>query len=168
MKKISAGLLMFRRRNGSPRRVRPAADKIDILLVHPGGPFFRHKDDGVWSIPKGVPESPEENLLERAQIEFEEETGVAPKSDAWIDIGNVTQRGGKVVHGWAFEGDLPENFVLRSNTFQCEWPPRSGEMCEFPEVDRAEFFDVDLARRKINPAQIPFIDRLLDVLQDRQ
>ncbi len=149
---------MFRRRNG----------KIDIFLVHPGGPFFRNKDDGVWSIPKGVPESPEENLLARAQIEFEEETGVAPKSNEWIELGAITQRGGKVVHGWAFEGDLPNDFVLRSNTFQCEWQPRSGEMCQFPEVDRAELFDVDLARRKINPAQIPFIDRLLDVLQDRQ
>jgi predicted NUDIX family NTP pyrophosphohydrolase len=158
MNKLSAGLLMFRRRN----------DKIDILLVHPGGPFFRNKDESTWSIPKGVPEMPDEDLFKRAQIEFEEEIGFAPKSEEWIELDNITQKGGKVVHGWAFEGDLPDNFVLRSNTFQCEWPPRSGEMREFPEVDRAEFFDVDLARRKMNPAQVPFIDRLLDALQDRQ
>lgn len=155
--KLSAGLLMFRRRDG----------KIDILLVHPGGPFFRNKDDGHWSIPKGVPDSPNEDLFQRAQIEFEEELGFRPKIDNAIELGTITQRGGKVVHAWAFEGDLPNEFVCRSNTFQLEWPPRSGKMCEFPEVDRAEMFDVDLARRKMNPAQVPFLDRLLDALQDR-
>lgn len=156
--KVSAGLLMYRRNSG----------KIDILLVHPGGPFFRNKDDGIWSIPKGVPDSPNEDLFARAQIEFEEELGFAPKIDNVIPLGTITQRGGKIVHAWAFAGELPNDFVCRSNTFQCEWPPRSGKMCEFPEVDRAEMFDVDLARTKLNPAQIPFIDRLLDSLQDRQ
>lgn len=149
--------MMFRRKRG----------KIDILLVHPGGPFFRKKDDGAWSIPKGVPESPNENLLERAQKEFEEELGFRPRIDNSFELGTIKQKGGKVVHAWAFEGDLPDDFVCRSNTFQCEWPPRSGKMCEFPEIDRAEMFDVDLARKKMNPAQVAFIDRLLDALPDR-
>lgn len=149
--------MMFRRKRG----------KIDILLVHPGGPFFRKKDDGAWSIPKGVPESPNENLLERAQKEFEEELGFRPRIDDSFELGTIKQKGGKVVHAWAFEGDLPDDFVCRSNTFQCEWPPRSGKMCEFPEIDRAEMFDVDLARKKMNPAQVAFIDRLLDALPDR-
>lgn len=149
--------MMFRRKRG----------KIDILLVHPGGPFFRKKDDGAWSIPKGVPESPNENLLERAQKEFEEELGFRPRIDNSFELGTIKQKGGKVVHAWAFEGDLPDDFVCRSNTFQCEWPPRSGKMCEFPEIDRADMFDVDLARKKMNPAQVAFIDRLLDALPDR-
>jgi predicted NUDIX family NTP pyrophosphohydrolase len=156
MNKLSAGLLMFRRRDR----------KIDILLVHPGGPFYRNKDDGAWSIPKGVPDSPNEDLFKRAQIEFEEELGFPPLIENAIALGTVTQKGGKVVHAWAFAGDLPIEFVCRSNTFQLEWPPRSGKMCDFPEVDRAEMFDVNLARRKMNPAQVPFIDRLLDALQD--
>lgn len=158
MNKLSAGLLMFRRRAG----------KIDILLVHPGGPFFRNKDEGAWSIPKGVPDSPNEDLFERAQVEFAEELGFRPRVENPIALGTITQKGGKIVHAWAFESELPNEFVCRSNTFQCEWPPRSGKMCEFPEVDRAEMFDVDLARTKINPAQAVLIDRLLDALQDRQ
>lgn len=157
MMKVSAGLLMFRRRD----------DKIDILLVHPGGPFFRNKDEGAWSIPKGEPDSPNEDLLQRARIEFAEELGFSPKIDNVISLGSITQRGGKIVHAWAFAGDLPNEFIFRSNTFQLEWPPRSGTMREFPEVDRAEMFDVDLARRKIIPAQTPLIDRLLDALQKR-
>lgn len=157
MNKLSAGLLMFRRTN-------PEAGDIEILLVHPGGPFFHKKDEGAWSIPKGVPDGPNEDLLSRARIEFEEEVGWRPQFDQSIELGTITQKGGKVVHGWGFEGDLPESFEPRSNTFLLEWPPHSGRMQEFPEVDRAEFFSIEEARRKIKPEQLPFISRLLDQL----
>jgi predicted NUDIX family NTP pyrophosphohydrolase len=156
MNKISAGLLMFRWKNGE-------RTAIEVLLVHPGGPFFRNQDDGAWSIPKGVPDTGDD-LLKRAQIEFEEEVGWRPQSDTWIELGTITQKGGKVVHGWAFEGDLPQGFKSHSNTFLLEWPPRSGRMQEFPEVDRAEFFAMEEARTKIKAAQQPFLDRLLDAL----
>ena len=149
---ISAGLLMFRRKNNS----------LEFLLVHPGGPFWKNKDDGAWTIPKGeVAEN--EDLLTRARIEFEEELGIKPAGD-FIPLGSIKQKGGKTVHAWAFESDLPEPFELRSNTFQLEWPPRSGKFSEFPEVDRAEFFSDEVAGRKINPAQVPFFDRLRDAL----
>lgn len=149
---ISAGLLMFRRKNNS----------LEFLLVHPGGPFWKNKDDGAWSIPKGET-AENEDLLTRAQIEFEEELGFKP-SGAWIPLGSIMQKGGKTVHCWGFGGDLPQPFELRSNTFQLEWPPRSGKFKEFPEVDRAKFFSDEKARRKINPAQVPFLDRLRDAL----
>ena len=136
-----------------------AKEGLQVLLVHPGGPYFQKKDDGVWTIPKGeVAEG--EDLLARARTEFEEEVGIAPSGD-WIELGSVTQKGGKTVHAWAFEGDLPDDFELKSNTFQLEWPPRSGKMQTFPEVDKATFFSVDEARRKMNIAQTVFIDRLL-------
>src|SRR5437868_1498515 len=132
--KTSAGLLMFRKR---------AAD-FEVLLVHPGGPFFRKKDDGFWTVPKG--EAAEgEDLLNRARIEFEEELGIPPaaaavgQSPRWIDLGVVKQKGGKSVQAWAFEGDLPADFEMRCNTFEMEWPPRSGRKQQFPEIDRAEF-----------------------------
>ena len=133
-------------------------DIVEVLLVHPGGPFWRNKDDGVWSIPKGEVQ-PDEDLLTRAQIEFEEEIGFKPSGN-WLPLGSIKQKGGKTVHAWAFEGDLPESFELQSNTFQLEWPPRSGRFKEFPEVDRSEFFRDEIARRKINPAQVPLLDRL--------
>jgi predicted NUDIX family NTP pyrophosphohydrolase len=135
-------------------------DQLEVLLAHPGGPFHVHKDDGVWTIPKGEA-APGEDLLTRAQIEFEEEVGIPPqKVGDWIELGSIIQKGGKTVHGWAFEGDLPNSFKLKSNTFKIEWPPRSGKLKEFPEVDRAEFFGDEVARRKIKPAQIPLLDRL--------
>jgi predicted NUDIX family NTP pyrophosphohydrolase len=146
--RISAGLLMFRRRDG----------ELEVLLVHPGGPFFARKDEGAWTIPKGEA-APDEDLLTRAQIEFEEELGFRPHGN-WIEIGSIKQKGGKTVHAWAFEGDLPEGFELKSNLFEIEWPPRSGKRKQFPEIDRAEFFPEDVARRKINPAQIILLDRL--------
>jgi len=146
--KTSAGLLLFRRR----------ADAIEVLLVHPGGPLFAKKDSGAWSIPKGEIE-PGEELLARAKREFEEETGIAPRGE-FFEIGSVKQKGGKVVHAWAFEGDVGENFRFRSNTFEMEWPSRSGRVQSFPEVDRAEFFPLETARGKINPAQAEFLDRL--------
>jgi len=150
--RVSAGLLMFRRKD----------DALEVLLVHPGGPFFAKKDESAWTIPKGEA-APQEHLLARAQIEFKEELGVRPQGN-WITLGSIKQKGGKVVHAWAFEGDLPESFKPKSNIFEMEWPPRSGTLKEFPEIDRAEFFGEEVARRKINPAQIPFLDRLRAVL----
>lgn len=139
---------------------------LEILLVHPGGPFFRNKDDGSWTIPKGEA-GPDENLLARAKIEFEEELGMAP-AGKWIELGSVKQKGGKTVHAWAFAGDLEPDFKLASNTFELEWPPRSGKMQQFPEVDQARFFPLELARSKINQAQTVFLDRLRDALERQE
>jgi predicted NUDIX family NTP pyrophosphohydrolase len=139
---------MFRRKN----------DELEMLLAHPGGPFFARKDEGAWTIPKGEA-APDEDLLTRAQIEFEEEIGIRPHGN-WIELGSIKQKGGKIVHAWAFEGDLPSSFKLKSNTFELEWPPHSGKLKEFPEIDRAEFFGDEVARRKIKPTQVPFFDRL--------
>ena len=139
---------MFRRQGGA----------LEVLLAHPGGPFFQHKNDRAWTTPKGEV-VPGQDLLTRAQIEFEEELGIPPHGN-WIELGSIKQKGGKTVYAWAFEGDLPESFKLKSNTFELEWPPRSGKLKHFPEIDRAEFFGEEVARRKINPAQIPFLDRL--------
>ena len=150
--KTSAGLLLFRK----------TASGVEVLLAHPGGPFFKKKDDGHWTIPKGEAE-PGEDLLERARIEFEEELGIKP-TGKMIPIGSVRQKGGKIVHGWAVEGDIPENFQVRSNTFEIEWPPGSGKMHAFPEVDRAEFFSIEEAARKIKPAQKDFLDRLQQLI----
>ena len=143
---------MFRRR----------AALRQVLLVHPGGPFFARKDDGVWTIPKGEA-APGEDLFTRARIEFEEELGFTPEGE-WLPLGQIKQKGGKIVHAWAFEGDLPPGFELKSNVFRTEWPPRSGRMAEFPEVDRAEFFSEAAARVKINPAQIALLDRLRELV----
>jgi predicted NUDIX family NTP pyrophosphohydrolase len=139
---------MFRRKDGG----------LEVLLVHPGGPFFARRDDGAWTIPKGEA-LPGEDLLARAQIEFEEELGIRPRGN-WIELGSIKQKGGKTVYAWAFEGHLPDSFDLKSNTFEIEWPPRSGKLKQFPEIDRAEFFAEEVARRKINPAQIILLDRL--------
>jgi len=152
--RISAGLLMFRRRN----------DEIEVLLVHPGGPFFTGKDEGAWTIPKGEA-APGEDLLTRARIEFEEEVGCRPENARdWIELGWIKQKGGKIVHAWAFEGDFPEPFECKSNLFELEWPPRSGKYQKFPEVDQACFFLEEVARRKLKAAQVPFLDRLRGAL----
>lgn len=141
-------------------------DELEVLLVHPGGPYFRRKDDGAWTIPKG--EAAEgEDLRARARIEFEEELGITP-AEGWIDLGSVKQKGGKTVHAWAFSGDLEQDFKLASNSFEVEWPPRSGKMQQFPEVDEASFFPLDLARSKINQAQTVFLDRLRDALKPEE
>jgi predicted NUDIX family NTP pyrophosphohydrolase len=145
---------MFRRRN----------NQLEVLLVHPSGPFFARKDDGAWTIPKGEA-APEEDLLARAQIEFEEELGLKPQGE-WIELGSIKQKGGKSVHAWAFEGDLPESFEPKSNLFEIEWPPRSGKLKQFPEIDRALFFSEEVARRKINPAQVAFLERLRAALAE--
>ena len=131
---------------------------LELLLVHPGGPFWARKDEHAWTIPKGEV-GPGEDLLSRARTEFEEEVGVTPSGD-WISLGSIKQKGGKTVNAWAFEGDLPKSFQLNSNTFQLEWPAKSGKFKEFPEIDRAEFFPEEIARRKINPAQVELIERL--------
>lgn len=146
---------MFRRQNR----------ELQVLLVHPGGPFWARRDEGAWTIPKGEA-APDEDLLVRAQTEFEEELGV-PARGQWLPLGSVKQRGGKTVHAWAFEGDLPDQFQPRSNIFEMEWPPRSGKRAMFPEIDRAEFFDESTARKKINAAQQVFVDRLADLLRPR-
>jgi predicted NUDIX family NTP pyrophosphohydrolase len=154
MAKQSAGLLMYRRTQ---------AGTLEVFLVHPGGPFFRNRDDGAWTIPKGEP-APGEELLECARREFGEETGASPPdSSACVSLGTVQQAGGKLVHGWAFEGDFDPR-DLRCNTFELEWPPRSGQKRRFPEVDRAAFFALHLAQTKLNPAQVPLLDRLLQQL----
>jgi predicted NUDIX family NTP pyrophosphohydrolase len=140
---------MFRRRSG----------KIEFLLAHPGGPHFVHKDKGHWTIPKGEA-APGEDLLTRARIEFAEEVGLEPKGP-FLPLGTIRQKGGKIVHGWAVESDLPAGFVQHSNTFELEWPPRSGQMQWFPEIDRVEFFSEKFARKKIKPTQAPFFDRLI-------
>jgi predicted NUDIX family NTP pyrophosphohydrolase len=147
MPRISAGLLMYRKQDG----------KLQLLLAHPGGPLFKNKDDGAWSIPKGEVE-PGEDLLETAQREFEEETGVTPKGP-FIALKPVTQKGGKIVHAWAFEGDCDPSSIV-SKTFTMEWPPKSGRQMAFPEIDRAEFFDVEVAKRKIKAAQAAMIEEL--------
>lgn len=154
--KRSAGLLMYRRRG----------EAIEVFLVHPGGPFYARKDDGVWSVPKGELSEGEEPLA-AAIREFEEETGIHP-AGPFEPLGEVRQRGGKIVEAWAFAGNWNERQPIHSNTFMMEWPPRSGRMQEFPEIDRAAFFDLPTARQKINPAQAAFLDRLEAALKGRE
>jgi predicted NUDIX family NTP pyrophosphohydrolase len=144
----SAGFLLYRR----------AAGGLEVLLVHPGGPFWAKKDAGAWSIPKGEYE-PGDDPLEAGRREFQEELGSAPPDGRVLELGEIRQKSGKLVCAWALEGDLDAT-ACRSNTFTIEYPPRSGRMREFPEVDRAEWFGLDAAREKINPAQAAFLDRL--------
>ena len=150
MPRISAGLLMYRIRR----------ETVQVLLAHPGGPLFRSKDDGAWSIPKGEAE-PGEDLLTAARREFEEETGVRP-SGPFIPLKPIKQKGGKIVHAWAFEGDC-DPATIKSNSFTMEWPPRSGRESEFPEIDRAEFFDLETAKTKIKAAQVPLLEELAGI-----
>ena len=147
----SAGILLYRR----------AANDLEVLLVHPGGPFWTGRDAGAWSIPKGEYE-PEDDPLAAARREFEEELGSAPPGTEPLELGEVRQKSGKLVRAWALEGDL-EATAAFSNNFTVEWPPRSGQMREFPEVDRAEWFTLAAAREKINSAQAAFLDRLAEV-----
>jgi len=130
---------------------------LQVLLAHPGGPFFVNKDDGAWLIPKGEPDA-DEDLLLTAQREFVEETGVKP-TGPFIPLKPIKQKGGKVVHAWAFEADC-DPAVIKSNTFTMEWPPKSGRQMEFPEIDRADFFDLVMARKKIKTGQEALIDEL--------
>jgi len=151
MAKQSAGLLMYRR----------VGEGMQVLLAHPGGPLWQHKDLGAWSIPKGEVQAGEDPFA-TAVREFKEETGTEPHGP-FLSLGEVTQRGGKVVRAWAFAGDcLPQ--AIKSNTFMMEWPPRSGRRQEFPEIDRAEFFDLAEALTKINPAQRELVQRLAAIV----
>jgi predicted NUDIX family NTP pyrophosphohydrolase len=143
----SAGILMYR--DGPGGR--------EVLLVHPGGPFYKNKDDGAWSIPKGEFNGGEDALA-AARREFEEELG-APVEGEFIALEPIRQKGGKVVHAWAVRGDFDPS-TLRSNLFTIEWPPRSGHPESFPEVDRASWFDLETARRKILPSQAVLLDAL--------
>lgn len=151
MPKIAAGLLMYRRRG----------DTVEVLLAHPGGPYFRNKDDGAWTVPKGLVEEGED-LLEAAQRELAEETGISPRGP-YLPLGSIRHSSGKVVHVWAFEGDFdPADLV--SNDFEVEWPPRSGKRRVYPEIDRAAFYAPEVAKQKLLRAQAPLVDRLLEAL----
>ncbi|MFA6249229.1 MAG: NUDIX domain-containing protein [Mucilaginibacter sp.] len=147
MPKQSAGVLLYKLTDGL----------LHLFLVHPGGPFFRKKDDGAWSIPKGEFDDGEEPLA-AAQREFEEEVG-KPVSGNFIKLQPIKQKSGKVVHAWAVEGDI-DHEQITSNQFEMEWPPKSGKVTSFPEIDRAGWFIIDVARQKIIPGQIALIDEL--------
>ena len=147
MPRVSAGLLMYRRGSGT----------LEFLLVHPGGPFWKNKDAGSWTIPKGEL-LPAEDPLTAAQREFEEEVGLKPHGP-FLELTPIKLKSGKLVHAWAFEGDCDPASV-RSNTFSLEWPPGSGRLQQFPEVDRADFFELAQARQKLNPAQVPLLEEL--------
>ena len=148
--KRSAGILLHRSRNGAR----------EVLLVHPGGPFWARKDAGAWSIPKGEYEDGEDARA-CALREFGEELGAPPPEGELVDLGEVRQKAGKVVTAWALEGDADATNTT-SNTFTMEWPPRSGQTKEFPEIDRAQWFALDEARTRILPAQAPLLDRLVE------
>lgn len=151
----SAGLLMYRMRDGL----------LEVLIVHPGGPYWVKKDAGSWFVPKGEIEAGEDELA-AAQREFEEETAVVP-CGPFLELGEVTQKSGKRVRAWAFAGDGDPAAIV-SNTFQMEWPPRSGRMQSFPEIDRAVFADMATAREKLNPAEYAFVERLQELLKIRE
>lgn len=137
---------------------------LEVFLAHPGGPFFRRKDAGVWSIPKGEIE-PGEDLLAAARREFKEEVGLDP-SGPFLPLGNIIQKGGKIVHGWAFASDWPESQVHICNEFSLEWPPGSGNIQLFPEIDRVGFFNLRDAKEKLKPTQHPFLERLEHLLKE--
>ncbi len=136
-----------------------------MLLAHPGGPYFHGRDEGYWSIPKGEPDG-EEPLLDVALREFEEETGHPVQAEAVLGLGSIVQKGGKVVHAWAAEGDLDPALSV-SNSFDMEWPPKSGLTASFPEIDRVAWFDPDEARVRIKATQIPLLERLEEALRER-
>lgn len=144
---ISAGLLLFRRTSG----------ELEVFIAHPGGPFWRDRDAGAWTIPKGIVEAGED-LLEAARREFEEETSIPPVGP-FIPLGSIRQKAGKTIHAWAWEGDADASRIV-SNTMRTEWPRGSGRWIEFPEVDRCAWVDVATAKVKMNPAQAELVDRL--------
>jgi predicted NUDIX family NTP pyrophosphohydrolase len=147
MPQISAGLLLFRRREG----------RLEVFLAHPGGPFWKKHDEGAWTIPKGLTEL-EEDLLAAACREFREETGIEPKPP-YYELGSIRQKAGKTIHAWAFEGNADPTTVV-SNMVQVEQPRGSGRWLTFPEIDRCEWYDLATARTKLNPAQAELLDRL--------
>jgi len=147
MPKLSAGILLYRKSNG----------RLEVFLVHPGGPFWKNKDFGAWSIPKGEYEIGEDPLT-AARREFEEETGHPMPDGELVSLGEIKQPSGKIVSAWAIEGNCPAD--IRSNMFSLEWPPNSGKTEEFPEVDRAGWFEIEDARAKLLPGQHGFLDQL--------
>lgn len=153
MGKLSAGLLLYRR----------DGDIVEVLIAHPGGPVWARRDTAAWSIPKGAPLDHETDLLEAARREFEEETGHPPPAGAPLDLGEVRMRSGKTVHAWALEGDLDPS-RLDSLAVEVEWPPRTGLTVVVPEIDRVVWARPAEARRRLNPAQAQFVDRLLAAL----
>ena len=142
---------MYREKNG----------ELEVLLVHLGGPFWKKKDDGAWFVPKGGI-NPGEQELPAAQREFQEETGFAPAGE-YLSLGEVRHKGGKRVVAWAFAGNC-DPAAIKSNTFEMEWPPKSGKSSQFPEIDRASFFTVDAAKEKMHPAEFEFVVRLQELL----
>jgi predicted NUDIX family NTP pyrophosphohydrolase len=157
MPKHSAGLLLFRERHGA----------LEVLLAHPGGPFFRNKDEGAWSLPKGERHEGE-SALACAMREFREETGLSPGDGPFLELGEIQQKGGKRVHAFAarYSQDVPPlgDDVSR---FELEWPPRSGKRASFPEIDQLTFFPLEEAAKKLNPAQVTFLTRLVELLRER-
>jgi len=152
MSKTSAGMILFRVRE----------DELEVLLVHPGGPFWKKKDEGAWFVPKGEVEAGEE-VLDAAKREFEEETGISAEGE-FFALGSVRQKSGKTIFAWAFEGDC-DPAEVKSNAFTIEWPPKSGRQAEFPEIDRAGFFTVPEAKIKMHPVEFPFVERLHEILR---
>src|SRR6476659_170640 len=146
--RLSAGILLFRKRDG----------RLEVLLGHPGGPFFARKDEGSWTVLKGEAD-PGEELQAVARREFAEETGSQPPDGTMLELGEIRQKGGKTVVAWALAGDLDPT-TAQSNTFEMEWPPRSGRRRAFPEIDRVEWFDLETARKKILKGQVQLIDGL--------
>lgn len=151
MARQSAGILLYRIKS----------DGLQVFLVHPGGPFWKNKNEGAWSVPKGEFLDDEDALL-AARREFQEETSQAIDGD-FIKLNPVKQKSGKIIHAWAVEGDIDESSIV-SNTFPLEWPPKSGKMIDVPEIDKAEWFNVVTAKQKINPAQAALIDELVDLI----
>lgn len=154
MPKISSGLLMYRIKN----------NQLGVFLVHPGGPFWKDKDDGAWSIPKGEVEDGED-FFECAKREFEEETGIKVKAEKFIELGDVKQKSGKIVYAWAFENEHWSG-LLRQNIITIEFPYKSGRTIKIPEVDKAGFFNADDAKRKMSPSQFEFVEKLKKILKD--
>lgn len=149
MSATSAGILLYRKK-----------PHLQLLLAHPGGPYWQNKDEGAWSIPKGEVEAGEDPV-DAAKREFGEELGFIPEGD-FRDLGKVKQKGGKTVYCWAVEYQIPDDFIFNPNEFEMEWPPDSGKKESFPEIDRIEYFGPFEAKKKINPAQAVFINRLID------
>jgi predicted NUDIX family NTP pyrophosphohydrolase len=153
MGKLSAGILLYRRHN----------EELEVFLVHPGGPYWWKKDLGAWSIPKGEHEK-DDDAMSAARREFREETGFAPAEGEFRPLGEVRLVSRKAISAWAIEGDCDASAV-HSNLFEMEWPPKSGKLQEFPEVDRAGWFTLSAAREKIHASQGPFLERLLELIQ---
>ncbi|MEK9771938.1 MAG: NUDIX domain-containing protein [Opitutae bacterium] len=152
MKKTSGGLVLYKEDRQN--------HQVFVLVAHPGGPYFKNKDKGWWSIPKGEPE-PEEDIFLAALREFEEETGMIP-SGPYLDLGSIVQNNGKVVFAWAFAGDWPDSRLPVCNKISMEYPKGSGQMWEFPEIDRVAFLPIDQAKEKLRPQQVPLLERLMD------